>query len=159
MSDLYSHCNCVCLFYCLTHIFLKLELYGRLICIQFVFAFAYFIVWGIFFWSWKYMVVRFVFTLYLPLPTLFSEAYFLQRAELNTFLSHTWLNIFLNIISYFSDTRAELSLNTEIYVKPGSALSLECRYTTHCRHILITKSGWDERGTMHYRLRLIESGH
>ena len=89
------------------------------------------------------MVVRFVFTLYLPLPILLSEAYFLQRAELslNIFLSHTLLNIFLNIISFFSDTRAELSLNTEIYVKPGSALSLECRYTTHCRHIMITKSG------------------
>ena len=27
----------------------------------------------------------------------------------------------------FADTRAELSMNTEIYVKPGSALSLECR--------------------------------
>ena len=114
LSDL-SYRICVCLFYCLRHIFLKLELYGCQICIHIVFAFAYFIVWGIFS-SESGVVVKYFFITYLI--EYFSEYYFI-----------------------FSDTRAELSLNTEIYVKPGSALSLECRYTTHCRHIRITKSG------------------
>ena len=31
-------------------------------------------------------------------------------------------------LKFVADTRAELSMNTEIYVKPGSALSLECRW-------------------------------
>ena len=38
------------------------------------------------------------------------------------------LNDFYSNFDDFADTRAELSMNTEIYVKPGSALSLECRF-------------------------------
>ena len=44
-------------------------------------------------------------------------------------LSHQSLDGVPSIVS--PDTRAELSLNTEIYVKPGSALQLECRYANH----------------------------